>query len=929
LIDTATGNAATQIFLTSPPDADPLTPSLDNFSLGVYASAIEADDTATGGSAANNLATDMGTIDIQVFSGSPTEITPVTASVSEEGLLLGATDTVGTPDTTDANTVTGTVSIVDPDGDTITAVTLTAPADGAFTSAGEDINWSGTGTALDPLIGVTAIGGETIATVTIDTAGNYSFVLSGPVDHVGDVNQEGIESLSFGVNATSGGVTTTAAGAITINVEDDSPIAGPVNDTFHTLDTNLLITLDISGSMGNASGIGGTRLDAAVESINTLLDSYDALGDVMVQIVTFSSNAQTLTNTGGSTWVTVAEARTLLSGLTDGGATDYDAALAAIQNTYNDTGSLTNAQNVAYFLSDGEPTDDNGTGTDGIVGNEETAWVNFLTTNEINSYALGIGTGITSAAPLDPIAYNGQSTADQDAVLVTDFALLDDVLSGTLIDTTATGFLSGSLTTGVVFGGDGGHLESLTTVAGTQYTYDPDTNLISVTIPGSGTDSFSYDQAASTITITDVDGGVLAVNFTTGAYSYDAPPTIPSGASGTIFDYVLIDNDGDIVASTASFTVDKTNIIIDSGTFNGTSGADLIISRPNVVSNAVTGTVTSGDTFPDQNPAGNFAFNFDSAIAGLSVTQIVIDLQAGGDDAVFDLNGSGVEDLDLVSSTVGGPITFSPPSGSTIDSPTLTMTFNAGDFVVGQGFEFEVDVDNLDGGNDGNDFAPNGVTFTVTYSDNSTETVTYEPDGANGAAATAETIISSSGVTVDAGDGDDIVLGTIYNDTLDGGTGNDRLEGGDGDDTLISGGGNDILIGGLGNDIIVDDAASHSTIVFNFDDVGNGVDTIYGFDNIDGSLNAGTEGDAIDISDILAGAGYDSATDVIADYVNATYDVGTGDVTISVDTTGNGTTFTDIAVLHDEVGQGSSAATGIDASVTLSQLLNSGTLIIE
>ena len=943
LIDTATGDATTKVFFNAPDDTDPLAPSLDNYSFNFYAVSIEADDTATGGTLANNLAVVVNSFDIQVFSGSPTEITPVTASVSEEGLLLGSTDAVGTPDTTDASTVTGIVSIVDPDGDTITAVTLTAPADGAFTSGGEAINWSGTGTALDPLIGVTATSGTTIATVTIDTAGNYSFVLSGPVDHVGDVNQEGIESLSFGVNATSGGVTTTAAGALVINVEDDSPVAGPVTDTFYTLDTNLLITLDVSSSMGDPSGIGGTRLEAAVASINTLLDSYDALGDVMVQLVTFSSGATTLG--GDNNWVTVAEARTLLAGVTSGGQTDYDAAISQVESTYvagGVNGSIIGAQNVSYFLSDGQPTQTNGTGSLGIIGNEETVWTDFLIANEINSFALGIGTGITDATPLDPIAYNGQGAANQDAVLVTDFALLDSVLSGTIIDTTATGFLSGSLTEGVVFGSDGGNLESITTSSGTQYTYDVVTNTISITIPGDGTDVASYNAAEFTLTITDVDGGILAINYDTGAYSYDAPPSIPSGTGGTIFDYVLIDNDGDVVSSSATFTVDKTNIIIDEGTFNGTAGADLIIGRPSVGTPTgtavVTGTVAAGNTFEPQ-VAGQFAFNYASGLAGVTVVSIIIDLRAGSDDnAVFDtngLNGGGGPALVGLTGLIAGDISLSPDSTQG-NASTLTIDFATGAFQIGDGFTFNVDTDNLNAGgagptaDDGAAFASSGVTYTVNYSDGSSEVVTYGSDGANGSTASSATTVSNpDGVIVDAGDSDDIVFGTVYDDTLDGGAGNDRLEGDDGDDTLISGGGNDILIGGLGNDIIVDDAASHSTIVFNFDDVGNGTDDVFGFDNINGGLSAGTEGDAIDISDILAGAGYDSATDVIADYVNATYDVGTGDVTISVDTTGNGTTFTDIAVLHDEVGQGSSAATGIDASVTLSQLLNSGTLIIE
>ena len=72
-------------------------------------------------------------------------------------------------------------------------------------------------------------------------------------------------------------------------------------------------------------------------------------------------------------------------------------------------------QNVAYFLSDGDPTANqdwpqvSGTLTqDGIQPGEENFWINnFLKTNHIDSFALGIGSGAT-ATELNPIAYDGR-----------------------------------------------------------------------------------------------------------------------------------------------------------------------------------------------------------------------------------------------------------------------------------------------------------------------------------------------------------------------------------------------------------------------------------------------------------------------------------------------------------------------------------------
>ena len=56
---------------------------------------------------------------------------------------------------------------------------------------------------------------------------------------------------------------------------------------------------------------------------------------------------------------------------------------------------------------------------------------------------------------------------------------------------------------------------------------------------------------------------------------------------------------------------------------------------------------------------------------------------------------------------------------------------------------------------------------------------------------------------INAGGGDDIVLGSGVNDFLVGGAGNDRLEGNAGNDSFIGGGGNDTIIGGAGDDIVL------------------------------------------------------------------------------------------------------------------------------
>lgn len=56
---------------------------------------------------------------------------------------------------------------------------------------------------------------------------------------------------------------------------------------------------------------------------------------------------------------------------------------------------------------------------------------------------------------------------------------------------------------------------------------------------------------------------------------------------------------------------------------------------------------------------------------------------------------------------------------------------------------------------------------------------------------------------VNAGAGNDIVYGNIYDDSINGGLGNDTINAGAGNDIINGGGGNDILLGGSGDDTFI------------------------------------------------------------------------------------------------------------------------------
>ncbi|KGA00785.1 hypothetical protein KP05_17165, partial [Cobetia amphilecti] len=270
--------------------------SFDYLSAGeslVLTYTVTVTDTAGATATQDVTITILGTNDAPV-------VTATEGRVSEEGLEGGIADSDavdGFTDTTDATTVTGTVSVTDVDSDSVSLV-LTAPAT-AITSGGSAVSWAGSGTKS--MVATDADGNE-VATVAIDDSGAYIFTLSQAVDHSGE--GEDVLSLDFGVLATdSEGASST--GTLTIGIEDDAPEQQEAQSFSSTLvDTNLTIVLDVSGSMASASGIGTqTRLESAIESIKTLISAYDDFGDVRINLVSFSTTA-----TSYAAWMTASEA---------------------------------------------------------------------------------------------------------------------------------------------------------------------------------------------------------------------------------------------------------------------------------------------------------------------------------------------------------------------------------------------------------------------------------------------------------------------------------------------------------------------------------------------------------------------------------------------------------------------------------------------
>ncbi|TBO28675.1 tandem-95 repeat protein, partial [Aquabacterium lacunae] len=471
-------------------------------------------------------------------------VAPLTVNVSEEGLAGGLQDTNGAPDTTNLTKVSGSINISDVDSSTFT-VSLTAPTAAVQTATGQNVVWVSDGNG--GLIGKAgSASGATVLTATINNAGSYTVELLQPLKHTGA--GEDVLDIAFGVSVSDGQTTTRST--LTVRVEDDAPTA-PANvvDSVSVLDTNVLITLDVSGSMNDDSGItvngvALTRLQAAVQSINNLLEKYDALGTVAVRLVTFSSTSQTL---GGEQWLTIADAKALLANITATGGTNYDFALSTAQAAFATTaGKISGAQNVSYFFSDGNPTlsstnpntnTNSGSTTDvglgdGIDATEEAAWKAFLSQNGVNSYAIGLGSGVNQSF-LNPVAYDGRFALDTNGNVVTDLSQLDAVLSNT-VRAVSSGELIANGAVGTPLGADGGRIQSIV-IDGQTYT---------------------FNASAPEITVTTTLGGVLKLNMATGAYTYTAPDKLSANTTET-FTYTLVDNDGDVASSALVLNVDR------------------------------------------------------------------------------------------------------------------------------------------------------------------------------------------------------------------------------------------------------------------------------------------------------------------------------------------------------------------------------------
>ncbi|WP_254636780.1 retention module-containing protein [Achromobacter sp. GbtcB20] len=694
----------------------------------------------------------------------------------------------------------------------------------------------------------------------------YTYQTSGAQQHTGDdTNVQ--DHFAITVEDKFGGK---ATGDLGVLVTDTAPNLVPIADSsaLASRGTNIMLTLDTSGSMNYGSGVYSnkrelSRLEVLKSSVAKLLDQYGESGDVRVMIVEFNSSA----SQKGGGWMSLAAAKTLVDGLSYGGGTNYEAALNTAMTAWNNsgTGKLegANVQNISYFFTDGNP--ENGP----VYATQQATWEKFLTDNQINSYGIGLGTNATGTY-IDPVSYNPSKPQDSNTIIVKNLNGLDTAISDTIAPP-----IVGDISAGGTLGADlaGARITQLV-IDGKTFNYDVATNKVTAS---SGA-TFTFDSAKSELTVTTSHGKftIDLAGENLGDYRYQ-----PQAAGTDTVQYTVRDGDGDTASSSLTLTVTApvyqnpdavndtviTNILspqltVQAGSLlaNDVRGTGALTIGPLTVN---TGWKDKGGDFiassvkelPFAGTNGNVNANkfltvdrADLAQIGQNRAQIKVD----GYLASVGASRSNDEDTITFAMKAGEVLTLSHDMQENWVRMEYRLAGTSGPYKALQSGDsisptadgqYEIHLVNLDDNGSGwfGDGPENYIlTMTVDYSRASAVADTVANSSYTISTADGHSDSANVSVAYQAGSS---LLGTDKSEILLAGDGNDTLNGGKGNDVLIGGKGHDTLIGGDGSD----------TFRWEFNDQGTtsnpAVDRIKDF-----SLAKPADGgDVLDLKDLLVG----------------------------------------------------------------------------
>lgn len=245
--------------------------------------------------------------------------------------------------------------------------------------------------------------------------------------------------------------------------------------------------------------------------------------------------------------------------------------------------------------------------------------------------------------------------------------------------------------------------------------------------------------------------------------------------------------------------------------------------------------------------------------------------------------------------------------------------------------------DTLDGGagkdrlygGDGDDLFISSAGVDLMYGGGGVNTVDYSAEGAGVKAVLGERYAIDGGGSRDTLIDMNHVIGSAFNDRIEGNADSNILTANAGRDVVLGGYGDDTVFGGDGNDILYGDyknahGSDGQDIIYggNGNDYiygGDGDDVLYGEDGLDSIWGGGGadryvlditgsidrlrdinfgEGDTLDVRDILSG--FYSGVEDISEYLQIT-DNGTHS-TLSVDQNGGGDSFVAVALLYNTTG---------------------------
>jgi large repetitive protein len=521
--------------------------------------------------------TSTATLTISIADAAPTTTSNAIVFLDDDALAGGNPGGVG--DDTNAANTSGTLSASGGDGPLTWSLSTTgAPAGFSYVA---------NGSGIDVLQGTTLV-----LRVTLNTAtGAYNITQLAPVQHVagGDENNAGF-TLSYSATDADGDG---ASGSLTINVDDDTPVA--TNDTdsiasgsYRPATGNVITDVegdggaDSVGADGGAvsaiAGFGGAGLVGGITAgqygVLTLNadGSYSYVRNAGTPGGVNDVFTYTLTDGDGDTatatlTISIADGPTTLDLPTTGeaGTLVDEAGLPA--GSHAASSSETTAGTIAYTAPDGPAI----VTIDGIavtaVGQIFTGAFGTMTITSIAAGAIGYSYTLTTNT-------SGDNTFDDFAIVVTDQD--GDATAGTLvidiIDDVPTARPDiDSVTEDTALVADG----NIISASG-----GGDTNATDGVADTRGADGATVTAIAFGMTAGTVGGatagayGTLTLNGD-GSYSYvlnNADPAVQGLDSDDtlteVFAYTLTDSDGDIRTTTLTITVNGSDDPITIGGLN-------------------------------------------------------------------------------------------------------------------------------------------------------------------------------------------------------------------------------------------------------------------------------------------------------------------------------------------------------------------------